>query len=136
MVDVTADVERGANANLVLNAVLSDVAPELKRSFPGLTIIPGGQEQDRADAEHRHNAVYLDGRVIEAGCNAHVRRKLRDAEAVQGGQIRLHPQRFIAGIHLTLAPTREGEDEARRHHPLLQRARHGDAGEGDRGPRA
>ena len=36
-----------------------------------------------ADAEHRHNAVYLDGHVIEAGCNAHGRRKLRDAESVQ-----------------------------------------------------
>ena len=36
-----------------------------------------------ADAEHRHNAVFEGGRVIEAGCNAHGRRKLRDAEAVQ-----------------------------------------------------
>jgi transposase len=36
-----------------------------------------------ADAEHRHNAVFADGRVIEAGCNAHGRRKLRDAESVQ-----------------------------------------------------
>ena len=32
-----------------------------------------------ADAEHRLNAVYANG-VIEAGCNAHGRRKLRDAE--------------------------------------------------------
>jgi len=36
-----------------------------------------------ADAEHRHNAVFEDGRVLEAGCNAHGRRKLRDAEATQ-----------------------------------------------------
>lgn len=36
-----------------------------------------------ADAEHRHNAVFAGNRVIEAGCNAHGRRKLRDAEAVQ-----------------------------------------------------
>jgi hypothetical protein len=36
-----------------------------------------------ADAEHRHNAVFADGRVVEAGCNAHGRRKLRDAESVQ-----------------------------------------------------
>ena len=36
-----------------------------------------------ADAEHRFNDLYLDGRVIEAGCNAHVRRKFRDAEGAQ-----------------------------------------------------
>lgn len=36
-----------------------------------------------ADAEHRHNGVYADGRVLEGGCNAHGRRKLRDAEGVQ-----------------------------------------------------
>ena len=36
-----------------------------------------------ADAEHRFNAVYRTGRVIEAGCNAHGRRKFRDAEATQ-----------------------------------------------------
>jgi transposase len=44
-----------------------------------------------ADAEHRFNAVYESGNVIEAGCNAHGRRKFRDAEdtqpilAVEGG---------------------------------------------------
>lgn len=36
-----------------------------------------------ADAEHRHNAVFADGRVLEGGCNAHARRRLEDAEAVQ-----------------------------------------------------
>ena len=36
-----------------------------------------------ADAEHRHNAVFESGRVLEAGCNAHGRRKLRDAEVAQ-----------------------------------------------------
>lgn len=36
-----------------------------------------------ADAEHRFNAVYETGRVIEAGCNAHGRRKFRDAESTQ-----------------------------------------------------
>ena len=36
-----------------------------------------------ADAEHRFNAVYKTGRVIESGCNAHGRRKYRDAEATQ-----------------------------------------------------
>ena len=43
-------------------------------SFTGLLV---------ADAEHRHNATFESGRIIEAGCNAHGRRKLRDAEAVQ-----------------------------------------------------
>jgi transposase len=36
-----------------------------------------------ADAEHRFNAVYASGSVIEAGCNAHGRRKFRDAEDTQ-----------------------------------------------------
>ena len=36
-----------------------------------------------ADAEHRFNAVYETGRVIESGCNAHGRRKYRDAEDMQ-----------------------------------------------------
>lgn len=36
-----------------------------------------------ADAEHRFNAVFASGRVREAGCNAHGRRKFRDAEATQ-----------------------------------------------------
>ena len=58
-----------------------------------------------ADAEHRFNAVYATGRVIEAGCNAHGRRKFRDAEATQpvlakeGGA-------FISAMYIA-------EDEAR-----------------------
>jgi transposase len=36
-----------------------------------------------ADAEHRFNEVYAGGRIIECGCNAHGRRKFRDAEATQ-----------------------------------------------------
>ncbi len=36
-----------------------------------------------SDAEHRYNVVFADGRVLEAGCNAHGRRKFRDAEATQ-----------------------------------------------------
>jgi transposase len=36
-----------------------------------------------ADAEHRFNTVYKSGDVLEAGCNAHGRRKFRDAEATQ-----------------------------------------------------
>ncbi len=33
--------------------------------------------------KHRHNAVFEDGRVLEAGCNAHGRRKTRGAKSVQ-----------------------------------------------------
>lgn len=36
-----------------------------------------------ADAEHRTNAVFETGDIAEAGCNAHGRRKFRDAEASQ-----------------------------------------------------
>lgn len=36
-----------------------------------------------ADAEHRFNGVFASGDVIEAGCNAHGRRKFRDAEDTQ-----------------------------------------------------
>jgi len=36
-----------------------------------------------ADAEHRFNDVYASGRVLEAGCNAHGLRKMRDAEDTQ-----------------------------------------------------
>jgi transposase len=36
-----------------------------------------------ADAEHRFNGVFADGSVLEAGCNAHGRRKFEAAEAVQ-----------------------------------------------------
>ncbi len=36
-----------------------------------------------ADAEHRFNDVFASGRVLEAGCNAHGRRKFRDAEDTQ-----------------------------------------------------
>ncbi len=36
-----------------------------------------------ADAEHRLNAAYESGRIIEAGCNAHGVRKFEDAEVTQ-----------------------------------------------------
>jgi transposase len=36
-----------------------------------------------ADAEHRFNAVFARDDVFESGCNAHGRRKFRDAEATQ-----------------------------------------------------
>ena len=66
-------------------------------SFTGLLV---------ADAEHRHNATFESGRIIEAGCNAHGRRKLRDAEAVQptlakeGGE-------YIAAIYLAEAEAQQ-----------------------------
>jgi transposase len=50
-----------------------DVAAKL-RSFHGTLT---------ADAEHRFNRVYESGAVVEAGCNAHGRRKFRDAEPTQ-----------------------------------------------------
>jgi Transposase IS66 family len=36
-----------------------------------------------ADAEHRFNAVYASRHIVESGCNAHGRRKFRDAEATR-----------------------------------------------------
>ncbi|MEO5927543.1 MAG: IS66 family transposase [Patescibacteria group bacterium] len=36
-----------------------------------------------ADAEHRFNRLYESGDIVESGCNAHGRRKYRDAEATQ-----------------------------------------------------
>ena len=36
-----------------------------------------------ADAEHRLNAAYASGAILEAGCNAHGVRKFEDAEATQ-----------------------------------------------------
>jgi hypothetical protein len=50
-----------------------DVANKL-RSFRGTLT---------ADAEHRFNSVFASGDVIEAGCNAHARRKFRDAQDTQ-----------------------------------------------------
>lgn len=50
-----------------------DVVAKLKRFRGTLT----------ADAEHRFNAVFASGEIVEAGCNAHGRRKFRDAEQTQ-----------------------------------------------------
>jgi transposase len=52
----------------------SEVLANKLRPFSGVLV---------ADAEHRHNLVFADGSVVEAGCNAHGRRKLRNAEATQ-----------------------------------------------------
>ena len=63
-----------------------------------------------ADAEHRFNGVFASGDVIEAGCNAHARRKFRDAEdtqptlAVEGGA-------FIGAMY--------GEEERAQKHGLV-----------------
>jgi hypothetical protein len=52
-----------------------------------------------ADAEHRFNGLYATRRVTESGCNAHGRRKFRDAEqthpvlAKEGGA-------FIAAMYV------------------------------------
>lgn len=50
-----------------------------------------------ADAEHRHNALFADGTITEAGCNAHGRRKLRDAEQVQPA-LAAEGGRFLSAI--------------------------------------
>ena len=59
-----------------------------------------------ADAEHRHNALFGTGRIIEAGCNAHGRRKLRDAEAVQPS-LAVEAGKFIAAIYIAEAQARD-----------------------------
>jgi transposase len=80
-----------------------------------------------ADAEHRFNAVYTTGRVIEAGCNAHGRRTFRDAEdtqpvlAAEGGA-------FIGAIYreeeaaqtLGLVGDKLREHRQRQMRPILQ----------------
>jgi transposase len=59
-----------------------------------------------ADAEHRHNAVFADGSVKEAGCNAHGRRKFRDAEQAQPA-LAAEGGAFIANIYLAEAQARK-----------------------------
>jgi transposase len=51
-----------------------------------------------ADAEHRFNGVFATGRVVEVGCNAHGRRKFRDAEATQS-LLAVEGGRFIAAMY-------------------------------------
>lgn len=66
-----------------------------------------------ADAEHRHNALFADGRNVEAGCNAHGRRKLRDAEKVQP-VLAAEAGLFISNMYLAEREAKEkglqGED--------------------------
>ncbi len=71
-----------------------------------------------ADAEHRFNAVYATGRVVEAGCNAHGRRKFRDAEATRP-DLAAEGGAFIAAMYVAEhdAQTRGlVSDDLRAHH--------------------
>src|SRR5689334_16807862 len=49
------------------------------------------------DAEHRFNAVYATGRVVESGCNAHGAPQFRDAEATHPN-LAAEGAAFIAAI--------------------------------------
>lgn len=51
-----------------------------------------------ADAEHRFNQLFERGDVVEAGCNAHARRKFRDAEGAQP-MLALEGGAFIGAIY-------------------------------------
>ena len=74
-----------------------------------------------ADAEHRHNAVFAREAVLEAGCNAHGRRKLEAAETTQPS-LAAEGGRFISAIYAAEAEaqaqglTGEALREARRRH--------------------
>jgi transposase len=72
-----------------------NLLPKLRR-FSGVLV---------ADAEHRFNDLYLDGRIIEAGCNAHVRRKFRDAEGAQP-ILAVEAGAFIGAIYGEVAKTK------------------------------
>lgn len=52
-----------------------------------------------ADAEHRLNAAYASGRVLEAGCNAHGLRKFRDAEDTQP-TLGAEGHRFLSAMYV------------------------------------
>jgi transposase len=58
------------------------------------------------DAEHRHNALYDSGRILEAGCNAHGVRKFEAAAKVQPV---LAPEghRFLSLMYIAEAEARE-----------------------------
>lgn len=59
-----------------------------------------------ADAEHRLNVLYESGRVLEAGCNAHGRRKFEDAEATQP-VLAAEGGGFIAAMYVEEARAKE-----------------------------
>jgi len=59
-----------------------------------------------ADAEHRHNVLYESGRVLEAGCNAHGRRKFEKAESVQP-DLAKEGGAYISAIYVAEAEARK-----------------------------
>jgi len=59
-----------------------------------------------ADAEHRLNVLYASGHVIEAGCNAHGRRKFEDAEATQP-VLAAEGGAFLSAMYIAEARARE-----------------------------
>lgn len=61
-----------------------------------------------ADQEHRHNAVFADGTVVEAGCNAHGERKLEAAEKSRP-VLAKEGRDFITMIYIEEARAREQE---------------------------
>lgn len=67
------------------------------KSFKGTLLV---------DAEHRYNGCFGSGDIVEAGCNAHGRRKFRDAEAVQP-DLAKEGGAFIAAIFEAEARARE-----------------------------
>ena len=77
----------------------ADVLASKLRPFSGVLV---------ADAEHRHNAVFEDGTVIEAGCNAHGRRKWRDAETSQP-VLAAEAGAFVSAMYVAEAEARKKE---------------------------
>ncbi len=59
-----------------------------------------------ADAEHRHNQLFGDDKATEAGCNAHGRRKLRDAESTQP-KLAKDAAKFISAVYIAEAKAKE-----------------------------
>lgn len=59
-----------------------------------------------ADAEHRHNAAFADGSIIEAGCNAHGERKLEAAEKTRPA-LAAEGRTFIKAVYVEEARARE-----------------------------
>ena len=71
-----------------------------------------------ADAEHRFNEVFASGEIIECGCNAHGRRKLRDAEATQP-VLAAEGGRFIGAMYGELKFTSSQQAPEPRDQPQL-----------------
>ena len=69
-----------------------------------------------ADAEHRHNAAFADGTILEAGCNAHGERKFEEAEKTRPA-LAAEGRSFIKAAFVEEAKAREkllsGEEHLR-----------------------